>query len=131
LSARAARAAGAVAVALVVAAIAACGDAAGNPLRLGKIAKVYEGGDAQGAVPQLTAYLERHPRDDLAWTILGNAQEDLGQDDEATATRRPRPTSPSPTTTTGTRPTATGSRRSRRAWATGRATGCSRSTTGP
>ncbi|MEO5819041.1 MAG: tetratricopeptide repeat protein [Vicinamibacteraceae bacterium] len=46
---------------------------------------MYEGGDAQGAIQQLTTYLERYPRDDLAWTILGHAHEDLNQDDKARA----------------------------------------------
>jgi predicted Zn-dependent protease len=46
---------------------------------------VYEGGDAQGAIPQLTGYLEQYPRDDLALTILGHAHEDLDQDDKARA----------------------------------------------
>jgi tetratricopeptide (TPR) repeat protein len=64
---------------------AACGDASGNRIRLGTIAEVYERGDARGAIPQLTAYLERYPRDDLAWTILGNAHEDLDEDDKARA----------------------------------------------
>ncbi len=46
---------------------------------------MYEGGDAQGAIQQLAAYLEQYPRDDLALTILGHAHEDLDQDDKARA----------------------------------------------
>jgi tetratricopeptide (TPR) repeat protein len=68
---------------IVLACVAACGDTSGNPIRRGAIAKVYEGGDAQRAIQQFTAYLERYPRDDLAWTILGHAHEDLDQDDQA------------------------------------------------
>ena len=70
---------------LLLACAPACRDGSGNSVQLGKIAKVYERGDAQGAVQQLAAYLERYPRDDLAWTILGNAHEDLNQDDQAQA----------------------------------------------
>lgn len=70
---------------IVLVCLGACGDSSGNSIRLGKIAKVYEGGDPRGAIEQLTAYLERYPRDDLALTILGNAHEDLNQDDQARA----------------------------------------------
>jgi tetratricopeptide (TPR) repeat protein len=70
---------------VVLACVAACGEPSGNPIRLGTIAKVYEGGDAHGAIRQLTAYLEAYPRDDLALTILGHAHEDLDQDDQARA----------------------------------------------
>jgi len=70
---------------LIVACVGACGDPSGNPIRLATIAKVYQGGDAPGTIQQLTAYLERYPRDDLALTILGNAHEDLNQDDKARA----------------------------------------------
>jgi tetratricopeptide (TPR) repeat protein len=79
---RARRSAGAVAISI---ALAACGDASTNQARLGTIATVYERGYARGAVQQLTVYLEGYPRDDLAWTILGNAHEDLDQDDKARA----------------------------------------------
>lgn len=70
---------------VVLVCIGACGNPSKNPIRLGTIAKVYEGGDVKGAVQQLTAYLEQYPRDDLALTILGNAHEDLDQDDQARA----------------------------------------------
>jgi tetratricopeptide (TPR) repeat protein len=46
---------------------------------------VYASGDARGAIQQLTPYLEQYPRDDLAFTILGNAHEDLNEDDQARA----------------------------------------------
>jgi Flp pilus assembly protein TadD len=75
----------AVVLLFVLACAAACGDASRDSRRLGAIAKVYEGGDAQGAIQQLTPYLERYQRDDLAWTILGNAYEDVDQDDKAQA----------------------------------------------
>lgn len=65
--------------------LAACGYGAGSPTRLAKITEVYERGDTRGAIQQLTVYLERYPRDDLAWTILGNAHEELDEDDEARA----------------------------------------------
>lgn len=74
------RIAGAVSLTL---ALSACGHASGNQRELGPIAKVYQAGDAQGAVPKLRAYLDRYPQDDLAWTILGHAHEDLNQDDKA------------------------------------------------
>lgn len=75
----------AVGLLIVLACVGACGDLSENPSRLGNIANVYKGGDAQAAIPQLTAYLERYPRDALAWTILGHAHEDLNQDDQARA----------------------------------------------
>jgi tetratricopeptide (TPR) repeat protein len=75
----------AVGLLIVLACVGACQEPSRNPIRLGNIAKVYKGGDAQGAIQQLTAYLERYPRDDLALTILGNAHGDLNQDDEARA----------------------------------------------
>jgi tetratricopeptide (TPR) repeat protein len=77
------RTARAVGLLIVLASVGACGNPSKNPIRLGTIAAVYEGGDVQGAVQQLTAYLGQYPRDDLAWTILGHAHEDLDQDDEA------------------------------------------------
>jgi tetratricopeptide (TPR) repeat protein len=70
---------------VAVVGVAACVEASGNASRLNAIAKVYQGGDAQGAITQLTPYLEQYPRDDLAWTILGNAYEDVDQDDKARA----------------------------------------------
>jgi tetratricopeptide (TPR) repeat protein len=75
----------AVGLAVGLACLPACGSPSGNSTRLGTIARVYEGGDVHGAIQQLTAYLETYPRDDLAFTILGNAHEDLNQDDEARA----------------------------------------------
>jgi tetratricopeptide (TPR) repeat protein len=77
------RIARAVGLLIVLACVGACGAPSDNPIRLGKIAKVLEGGDAQGAIRQLTAYLEQYPRDDVAWTVLGNAHEDMDQDDQA------------------------------------------------
>ena len=75
----------AVGLLIVLACVGACGDRSANRIRLGEIAKVYEGGDAHGAIEQLSAYLEQYPRDDLALTILGHAHEDLNQDDKARA----------------------------------------------
>lgn len=51
--------------------------------KLESIAQVYEQGDAETAAEQLQEYLKSYPRDDIAWTILGNAQEDLEHDDQA------------------------------------------------
>jgi tetratricopeptide (TPR) repeat protein len=68
-----------------LACVGACGNPSGNSIRLGTIAKAYEAGDVAGAIPQLTAYLEQYPRDDLALTILGHAHEDLDQDERARA----------------------------------------------
>lgn len=70
-------------VLLVVACMAACGDATRDASRLRAIAKVSEGGDAKSAIRQLAPYLEQYPRDDVAWTVLGNAHEDIDQDDQA------------------------------------------------
>lgn len=39
--------------------------------------------DPKTAVTKLKQHLESKPRDDMAWTILGHAYEDLDQDDEA------------------------------------------------
>ena len=39
--------------------------------------------DPQAAVPGLEQYVAAHPRNDLAWTILGHAYEDLDEDAKA------------------------------------------------
>jgi tetratricopeptide (TPR) repeat protein len=57
----------------------------GHRARLNKIAEVYDKGDVKAAIRQLDAYLKEYPRDDLAWTILGNAHEDEDRDQEAQA----------------------------------------------
>ncbi|MGI8979697.1 MAG: tetratricopeptide repeat protein [Pirellulaceae bacterium] len=51
--------------------------------KLDSIAQVYEHGDTETAAEQLQEYLKSYPRDDLAWTILGNAYEDMDQDTTA------------------------------------------------
>lgn len=79
------RIAGAAGLLIGLACTGGCGAPSGDPSRLGTIATAYQGGDATGAVRQLTAYLEQYPRDDLALTILGHAHEDLDQDDQARA----------------------------------------------
>lgn len=54
-----------------------------DPARLNRIAGVYDKGDITGAIDQLNAYVKEYPKDDLAWTILGNACEDVSRDAEA------------------------------------------------
>jgi tetratricopeptide (TPR) repeat protein len=62
--------------------LAACGGS-GDPGRRDRIAGLYERGEAKAAIEQLEAYVRDHPRDDLAWTILGHACEDEGRDQDA------------------------------------------------
>lgn len=50
---------------------------------LERIVEVYEQGDVVTAIDELVVYLESHPDDDLAWTILGNAKLDVENYDEA------------------------------------------------
>ncbi len=69
---------------LVLLCFAGCNEG-GNRSQLDRIAEVYDRGDTKTAIRQLDAYLKKHPRDDLAWTILGNAHEDEDQDDKAQA----------------------------------------------
>jgi tetratricopeptide (TPR) repeat protein len=54
-----------------------------NPIRRNQIAITYNEGDYEKAIADFEAYLARYPRDDLAWTILGHAFENLDQYDEA------------------------------------------------
>ncbi|HUR82824.1 MAG TPA: tetratricopeptide repeat protein [Thermoanaerobaculia bacterium] len=51
--------------------------------RLNAIARVYQGGDTQEAVKQLKEFVRAYPNNHTAWTILGNAYEDLDQDRNA------------------------------------------------
>lgn len=51
--------------------------------RLDRIAVVYQSGETERAAEQLEEYTRDFPRDDLAWTILGNAYEDLDRNEEA------------------------------------------------
>jgi Flp pilus assembly protein TadD len=50
---------------------------------LDEIAEIYEQGDAKTAVERLTRYVAKNAKDDLAWTILGNAYMDLDELDKA------------------------------------------------
>jgi tetratricopeptide (TPR) repeat protein len=56
-----------------------------NRFRLNRIAEVVQEGDRKTAIAQLDGYLKDYPRDDLAWTILGNVYEDEDRDQEAQA----------------------------------------------
>jgi len=67
---------------LLLLCIAGC-DNGGNRAQLDRIAEVYDRGDTKTAIRQLDAYLKKYPRDDLAWTILGNAHEDEDNDEKA------------------------------------------------
>jgi Tfp pilus assembly protein PilF len=50
---------------------------------LNRIAKLYQSGNVEKAVPELKSYLAAHADDTLAWTILGHASKDAGQLAEA------------------------------------------------
>ena len=69
--------------ALVALVAAACQTGPGDRKRLNEIAGVYKKGDVKAAVAQLEPYVREHPKDDLAWTILGNAYEDEDRDGQA------------------------------------------------
>ena len=72
------------AILVVLWATAACqGGDAGNRAELNRIAGVYQKGETRAAIEQLHPYLRQYPRDDLAWTILGNACEEEDRDMDA------------------------------------------------
>ncbi len=50
---------------------------------LNSITQIYLQGDPATAADKLEVYLKSHPREDLAWTLLGNAYEDLDRDEQA------------------------------------------------
>ncbi len=54
-------------------------------MRLDRIAVVYQSGDLETAIPQLEGYTTEYPKDELAWTILGNAYESAERIEEAQA----------------------------------------------
>jgi tetratricopeptide (TPR) repeat protein len=69
-------------IALLV--LAGCsGTGASDPSRLDRIAAEYERGNIDAAIDELNGYVIEYTRDDLAWTILGNAYEDSDRIDEA------------------------------------------------
>jgi tetratricopeptide (TPR) repeat protein len=74
---------------LVLVSLAGCRDRSRSndtsTKELDAIAQIYKQGDAKTAVEKLKGYLKSNPRDDLAWTILGNAHEDLEENAEAEA----------------------------------------------
>lgn len=55
----------------------------GDEPRLERIAGDYENGEFEKTAVALRSYVKDHPRDTLAWTILGNVLEDLDQDEES------------------------------------------------
>jgi Tfp pilus assembly protein PilF len=65
--------------------LAGCGDSTTDQARLERIATQYELGNTAAAIKDLNDYLGAYPRDDLAWTILGNAYKDIERLDEAQA----------------------------------------------
>jgi Tfp pilus assembly protein PilF len=73
------------AILVVLAWLAGCGDSTTNKTRLERIAAQYERGNTAEAIKDLNDYVGAYPRDDLAWTILGNAYKDHEQLDEAQA----------------------------------------------
>lgn len=60
-----------------------CGLTFAGSRELNEIAKIYEQGDSKTAAERLTGYVAKNPKDDLAWTILGNAYMDLDELDKA------------------------------------------------
>ncbi|NIV37019.1 MAG: hypothetical protein GWN58_48585, partial [Anaerolineae bacterium] len=52
---------------------------------LDRIARLYEEGDLDTALEELELYLESHPEDDMAWTIMGHASQDAGLFEDAEA----------------------------------------------
>ena len=73
------------AILIVLAWLAGCGDSTSNKSRLDRIAAQYQRGNTAAAIKDLNDYLGTYPADDLAWTILGNAYKDHEQLDEAEA----------------------------------------------
>jgi tetratricopeptide (TPR) repeat protein len=55
----------------------------GDEARLERIAAIYAEGHSERAITQLKAYVQAYPQDDLAWTILGNAYQDVDRLDNA------------------------------------------------
>ncbi|MGH7381183.1 MAG: tetratricopeptide repeat protein [Candidatus Methylomirabilales bacterium] len=65
-----------------------CGDSSpvGRPSSdLDAISKIYKQGNPKAAIEKLNEYLKSKPDDDGAWTILGNAYQDLDQNEKAEA----------------------------------------------
>ncbi len=65
-----------------------CGDTSPvdrSSSELDAISKIYKQGDPKSAIEKLDGYLKSKPNDDLAWTILGNAYQDLDQQEKAEA----------------------------------------------
>lgn len=50
---------------------------------LERIATTYHSGKVEEAAAELQQYVKKHPRDDLAWTILGHACADLKRNGDA------------------------------------------------
>jgi tetratricopeptide (TPR) repeat protein len=59
-----------------------CGDTSRD---LDAISKIYKEGQPKAAIEKLNVYLKSKPNDDVAWTILGNAYQDLDQNEQAEA----------------------------------------------
>jgi tetratricopeptide (TPR) repeat protein len=69
---------------MALAALFLAGNAIAEDSReLNRIAKIYQSGNVEKAVPELKSYLSVHSDDTLAWTILGHASKDAGQLEEA------------------------------------------------
>ena len=65
-----------------------CGDSppVGRPSSdLDAISTIYRQGQPKAAIEKLHEYLKSKPNDEVAWTILGNAYQDLDQNEKAEA----------------------------------------------
>ena len=54
-----------------------------NPVLLDQIALQYQNEEIEEARTKMLAYLKKYPKDDLAWTILGNMYQDLDDYEKA------------------------------------------------
>jgi tetratricopeptide (TPR) repeat protein len=68
---------------IVLSLLVGCGSSGTDRSRLDRIASEYERGNPAAAIDELNDYLAAYPGDDLAWTILGHAHEDMDSLDEA------------------------------------------------
>ncbi len=70
---------------LILVAVVGCQRAEQDRAALDRLAEQLNSGQYQAAADGLAAYLERYPRDDLAWTFAGQAALELDQLDQAMA----------------------------------------------
>ena len=51
-----------------------------NKAELDRVAQIYLNGNVDTALIEINKYLDKYPKDDLAWTIKGNMLEDKDLD---------------------------------------------------